>query len=78
VPEQGEGLVQVFRRDQIVLESAHFKLNGLEPGAKYLVTNLDPGEQQLFTGSATDEPPLTSGLRRWGEATDEPPLGSGP
>jgi alpha-galactosidase len=55
VPEKGEGLVQVFRRDQSVYESARFKLNGLESGAQYLVTNLDSGERQSFTGEELRE-----------------------
>ena len=40
-PEQGEGVVQAFRRDNSFYESASFKLRGLEPTARYSVRNLD-------------------------------------
>ena len=50
VPEKGEGMVQAFRRDESVYEAARFKLRGLDPGARYTVTNLDSGESQTLTG----------------------------
>ncbi|HEY5912613.1 MAG TPA: alpha-galactosidase [Verrucomicrobiae bacterium] len=50
VPEKGEGLVQAFRRDQSVYESARFKLAELEPAAQYRVTNLDSGEAKTIPG----------------------------
>jgi alpha-galactosidase len=51
-PDQGEGVVQAFRRDNSFYESARFKLRGLEPNARYAVTNLDtPAVRQEFTGS---------------------------
>ena len=34
-------MVQAFRRSASPYESARFKLRGLEPAARYLVTNLD-------------------------------------
>jgi alpha-galactosidase len=40
-PEAGEGMVQAFRRPGNTQESAHLKLRGLEPGARYKVINLD-------------------------------------
>ena len=40
-PEQGEGVVQAFRRDQSSYEAARFRLRGLNPDARYTVTNLD-------------------------------------
>ncbi|MGO8677387.1 MAG: alpha-galactosidase [Limisphaerales bacterium] len=49
-PEHGEGLVQAFRRDKSVYESARFKLAGLEPEARYAITNLDSGEKKTFLG----------------------------
>ena len=39
-PEAGEGIVQVFRRDASVYESARFKLHGLEPGTRHRVTRV--------------------------------------
>jgi len=50
VPEKGEGVVQAFRRDKSVYESARFKLAGLDAGAQYAVTNLDSGESQTIAG----------------------------
>jgi alpha-galactosidase len=50
VPEKGQGLVQAFRRDKSVYESARFKLVGLHPGARYAVTDLDSGEAKTLTG----------------------------
>jgi alpha-galactosidase len=41
LPEQGEGLVQAFRREESPYELARFKLRGLEADADYAVTNLD-------------------------------------
>jgi alpha-galactosidase len=39
-PEAGEGVVQVFRRHQSPYESARLKLRGLEPDARYAITDL--------------------------------------
>jgi alpha-galactosidase len=51
-PEQGEGMVQVFRRHNSFYESARLKLRGLEPKARYAVVNLDaPAARQEVTGS---------------------------
>jgi alpha-galactosidase len=50
-PEAGEGLVQVFRREQSFYEGARFKLRGLEPGARYKAARLDePKSEQEFSG----------------------------
>jgi alpha-galactosidase len=40
-PEAGEGFVEIFRRSHSPYETARFKLQGLEPEAKYSVSNLD-------------------------------------
>jgi alpha-galactosidase len=50
VPEKGEGLVQAFRRAESVYEAARFKLRRLDPGAGYVLTNLDSGESQTLGG----------------------------
>ncbi|MBM3888433.1 MAG: alpha-galactosidase [Verrucomicrobia bacterium] len=50
VPEQGEGMVQAFRRSQSIYEIARFKLRGLESGTSYVLTNLDTGESQTLAG----------------------------
>ena len=49
--ETGEGMVQVFRRDNSFYEAARFKLRALEADARYGVTNLDaPDRRQEFSG----------------------------
>ncbi|MBN2507122.1 MAG: NPCBM/NEW2 domain-containing protein [Verrucomicrobia bacterium] len=49
-PDTGQGVVQAFRRDQSVYETARFKLRGLDSAARYTVTNLDSGEQKTIPG----------------------------
>ena len=49
-PEVGEGMVQVFRRHNSFYESARFKLSGLDAKANYLVSNLDTGAQENYSG----------------------------
>jgi alpha-galactosidase len=59
LPEKGEGLIQAFRRHQSAYESARFKLSGLDPAARYLVTNLDSGEEKTVSGRELIEKGLT-------------------
>jgi hypothetical protein len=40
-PQEGEGVVQAFRRAGNSDASATFRLRGLEPDAVYVLTNLD-------------------------------------
>ena len=40
-PEQGDGMIQAFRRDENPSEALQAKLQGLEPEAVYSITNLD-------------------------------------
>ncbi len=49
-PEQGAGVVQVFRRPESVYESARFPLRGLDTQARYVVTNLDDNQPREMTG----------------------------
>ena len=44
-PEQGDGVVQAFRRAESPYETARFKLHGLDAAARYEVENLDGGRQ---------------------------------
>ncbi|MGA7702155.1 MAG: alpha-galactosidase [Thermoguttaceae bacterium] len=47
-PQQGDGIVQVFRRTESIYESARLRLRGLEPEAKYRITRFDqPGETEM-------------------------------
>lgn len=50
-PEAGLGMIQVFRRHSSPYESARFQLRGLDPAARYRITNLDaPGESKELPG----------------------------
>ena len=44
-PDLGEGMVQIFRREESPFETARFKLHGLDATAKYEVENLDGGKE---------------------------------
>jgi alpha-galactosidase len=47
-PEAGQGVIQAFRRKESFYESIRVRLRGLEPGAKYAVTDLDrPGAREI-------------------------------
>jgi alpha-galactosidase len=47
-PETGRGLVQAFRRSNSEATSAQLELHGLEPDARYEISNIDaPGVQTL-------------------------------
>ena len=48
--ETGAGIVQAFRRQDSPDESYRLRLKGLEPGAKYRLTDLDAGMTQELTG----------------------------
>lgn len=50
-PEIGEGMVQAFRREKSVYESARFKLRGLSPDARYTIKNMDTPGLEEMTGS---------------------------
>jgi alpha-galactosidase len=49
-PERGEGLVQAFRRSNSALNSAEFELHGLQPDARYEISNADVPGTQILTG----------------------------
>jgi len=59
LPERGEGMVQAFRREQSIYESVRLRLRGLDPAARYLVTDLDSTEARTLTGRELRE----TGLR---------------
>jgi len=44
------GLVQAFRRADCIYESARLRLRGLEPDARYAVSNLDSGQTDTLLG----------------------------
>jgi alpha-galactosidase len=49
-PEQGEGMVQAFRRPESYAEACRFKLRGLEAAARYTVRSLDASSAIEATG----------------------------
>ena len=50
LPERGAGMVQAFRRAESLYESARFLLRGLDPEARYRLTNVDSGQTQTISG----------------------------
>jgi alpha-galactosidase len=58
-PEQGDGVIQAFRRDSCDVVSKSFVLSGLNPSAQYEVTNFDVKGTTKFTGSELMEKGLT-------------------
>lgn len=51
-PEQGQGMVQVFRREGSIYRAVDLVLRGLDPAARYLVTDLDAPEAAREIGGA--------------------------
>jgi len=48
-PGPGDGMVQAFRREKSDSESASIKLHGLQPDARYTLTDLDvPGTKEMI------------------------------
>ena len=50
LPEEGEGMIQAFRRENSVYESSRLQLTGLQPDAQYVVTDVDTGKQDKILG----------------------------
>jgi len=51
VPEKGEGVVQVYRREESSVDSMVLMLQGLESKAKYELRNFDTKATETFTGT---------------------------
>jgi alpha-galactosidase len=49
-PEKGDGMIQAFRRPKCIYESAHLKLNDLEPATTYVVTDQDQDGTREISG----------------------------
>ena len=58
-PEQGDGIVQAFRRSDCGEASQTLRLRGLDPAATYEVTNLDEDGSTKVSGGST---PLSTGF----------------
>jgi alpha-galactosidase len=61
-PELGEGIVQVFRRDESPYEMAHFKLKGIDPSATYRLKDFDKPEFLIMQGKKLMETGLPISL----------------
>jgi len=55
LPEQGQGVVQAFRRGESIYEVARLHLHGLEPDVRYELTNLDKPGSTKMTGRELTE-----------------------
>jgi alpha-galactosidase len=55
-PDEGDGLVQAFRRPDSVYEVARLRLRGLTPEATYAVRTADDGSETEVTGRDLMEP----------------------
>ncbi|HSW44781.1 MAG TPA: alpha-galactosidase [Phycisphaerae bacterium] len=65
-PDLGRGFVQAFRRADSPYESARFRLGGLDPNAKYVLTDLDADQPREVIGRELTETGLLI------EATKQP------
>ena len=61
-PEAGEGLIEAFRREQSVYESARLKLRGLDPDAQYELTRFDEDKPRRMTGRELMDDGLVVGI----------------
>ena len=61
-PEAGDGLIEAFRREQSVYESARLKLRGLDPDARYEVTRFDENKPRRMTGRELTDDGLVVGI----------------
>jgi alpha-galactosidase len=59
VPEKGGGMVQAFRRQDCPEPSVTLKLQGLDPDARYELTNFDQGGSRQIAGRELMDPGLT-------------------
>jgi alpha-galactosidase len=58
-PEQGDGVIQAFRRDKCDDSAKTFRLSGLDPAAQYELTNFDVEGTTKITGKELMEKGLT-------------------
>ncbi len=61
-PEDGKGLVQAFRRPESPYQKARFRLRGLAPDARYLLTNFDVPEPVELSGQELQQKGLEIAL----------------
>ncbi|MFA6127752.1 MAG: alpha-galactosidase [Bacteroidales bacterium] len=58
-PGQGDGMIQVFRRDSCNEDAMTLRLHNLNPNAQYQVTNLDLGGNEKMSGKTLMEKGLS-------------------
>jgi alpha-galactosidase len=58
-PEQGDGVVQTFRRKDCAEAAQTYRLRGLDPAAMYEVTNFDVNGSTTMSGQDLMEKGLT-------------------
>ena len=68
-PESGEGMLQAFRREKSVYESARFGLRGLDPEAHYTLENIEFPSSDTTTGQELTEKGLLLSLPDKPQAT---------
>jgi alpha-galactosidase len=62
-PEQGDGMVQAFRHEKSGQETLNVKLRGLDPNAKYVLTDVDVSGTTERTGHELMDSGLTIALK---------------
>jgi len=75
-PEQGDGVVQAFRREGAPVEEMRFKIRGLDPNAVYELTDFDKtdkfkmsGRELMVTGLPVKLPPRGSAIFTYARLT---------
>jgi alpha-galactosidase len=58
-PEQGDGIVQAFRRDKCEKQTETFRLSGLDSAAQYELNNFDAEGKTRASGKELTEKGLT-------------------
>ncbi|MDI9603612.1 MAG: alpha-galactosidase [Acidobacteriota bacterium] len=51
LPDEGRGVIQVFRHADSIYQAAQLPLRGLDPSARYEVADVDTGEARVLTGA---------------------------
>ena len=54
-PEQGDGIVEAFRRERTKPETASYHLRGIDTASRYEITDLDTGRSKALSGKALAE-----------------------
>lgn len=50
-PAQGDGILQIFRRERSPYETACFTLRNVDPGCDYVFTDADTGDEFTVSGA---------------------------